>query len=140
MAEQNPPTVQARVRIIHGAMLAATITVPVILAVVRVAVGQTGTEQPARLLATIAPAVALLTFIVSFALRRRIPPRSGHLSLDDWWTVNMGTAVVLWSLAEGTGLLAGVAYFLTGRLSATLLAFAGAVALLLIFAPGRLTE
>ena len=140
MAEQNPPTVQVRVRIIHGAMLAATIAVPVILAVVRVTVGQTGTEQPARLLATIAPAVALLTIIVSLALRKRIPPRSGHMSLDDWWTVNTGTAVVLWSLAEGTGLLAGVSYFLTGRLFATLLAFAVAVALLLMFAPGRLTE
>lgn len=121
-------------------MLAATIAVPVILAIVRVAVGQTGTEQPARLLATIAPVVALLTIIVSVALRKRIPSRSGHQSLDDWWTVNMGTAVVLWSLAEGTGLWAGVAYFLTGRLAATLLAFAVAVALLLIFAPGRLTE
>ena len=140
MVEQSQPTVQVRVRIIHGAMLAATIAIPGILAVVRVVVGQTGTEQPARLLATIALAVALLTFIVSFALRRRLPPRSGRVTLDDWWMVNMGTAVVLWGLAEGTGLLAGVAYFLTGRLSATLLAFAVAVALLLIVAPGRLTE
>ncbi len=140
MVEQSQPTVQVRVRIIHGAMLAATIAVPGILAVVRVVVGQTGTEQPARLLATIALAVALLTFIVSFALRRRLPPRSGRVTLDDWWMVNMGTAVVLWGLAEGTGLLAGVAYFLTGRLSATLLAFTVAVALLLMFSPGRLTE
>jgi hypothetical protein len=121
-------------------MLAATIAVPVILAVVRIAVGQTGTEQPARLLATIVPAVALLTVIVSFALRQRIPARTGHMSQDDWWTVNMRTAVVLWSLAEGTGMLAGVSYFLTGHLPATLLAFGVAVALLLMSSPGRLAE
>ena len=140
MAEQNQPMIEARVRIIHGAMLVATIAVPVILAVVRVTVGQTGTEEPARLLATIVPVVALLTIIVSLTLRKRIPARTGTMSQGDWWTVNMRTAVVLWSLAEGTGMLAGVAYFLTGHLPATLLAFGVAVALLLMSSPGRLAE
>jgi hypothetical protein len=131
--------VDTRVRIIHGAMLSATIAVPVILAVVRVSVGQTGTEQPARVLAVLALTVALIVVLVSFSIRKRIPDR-GQTPAAEWWTIHMRSAVVLWGLAEGTGMLAGVSYFLTGQLPATLLAFGVAVVLLLRFSPARLAE
>ena len=139
MTGHNQPSLESRVRIIHGVMLAATIAVPVILAVVRIVVGQTGIEQPARVLAIIAPAVAAVAVLVSSRVRRRIPAL-GRTPAAEWWTANMQSAVVLWSLAEGTGMLAGVAYFLTGDLPATLLAFGVAVGLLLMYAPTRLAE
>ena len=140
MVGREVPGPGTKARIIHGVMLAATMAVPTILATVRIMAGSTGTEQSARILAVIALAAAGLTVVVSLILRGRLRSQPASAGRDAWWTANLGTAVALWSLAEGTGLLAGVAYFLTGNLPATLLAFAIAILLLLMHAPSRLGE
>ncbi len=140
MSRPELPDADVKARIIHGVMLGATILVPTILAMVRIAAGSTGIERAGRILAVIAPAVALLAVVVSLVLRGRLAPRTASASRDEWWVANLGTAVALWSIAEGTGLLAGVAYFITGNLPMTLLAFAIAVLLLLMHAPSRLGD
>ncbi|HSM15969.1 MAG TPA: hypothetical protein VK845_03090 [Gemmatimonadales bacterium] len=140
MVGREVPDPDMKARIVHGVMLGATIAVPTVLATVRIMAGSTGTEHPARILAVIAPAAAGLAVVVSLILRGRLRSQPASAGRDAWWTANLGTAVALWSLAEGTGLLAGVAYFLTGNLPATLLAFAIAILLLLMHAPSRLGE
>jgi hypothetical protein len=140
MVGREGPGPDAKARIIHGVMLGATIAVPTILASVRIMAGSTGTEHSARIVVVIALAAAGLAMVVSLILRGRLGSLQASAGRDAWWTANLGRAVALWSLAEGAGLLAGVAYFLTGNLPATLLAFAVAILLLLMYAPSRLGE
>src|ERR1043165_1702508 len=65
--------------------------------------------------------VAAGALAVAFAvLRPRFPRRSASQSPDDFWSANetRASAVILWALVEGPGLLAGVAYFVTGQFAA----------------------
>src|ERR1041384_6477895 len=77
---------------------------------------------------------------VAFAvLRPRFPRRSASQSPDDFWSANetRASAVILWALVEGPGLLAGVAYFLTGQFAAVVVVVA-AVLVLIRFRPVNL--
>ena len=84
--------------------------------------------------------VAAGALAVAFAvLRPRFPRRSASQSPDDFWSANetRASAVILWALVEGPGLLAGVAYFLTGQFAAVVVVIA-AVLVLIRFRPVNL--
>src|ERR1043166_2163193 len=84
--------------------------------------------------------VAAGALAVAFAvLRPRFPRRSASQSPDDFWSANetRASAVILWALVEGPGLLAGVAYFLTGQFVAVVVVIA-AVLVLIRFRPVNL--
>jgi hypothetical protein len=82
---------------------------------------------------------AAMLGVAHAVLRPRFPPRSANQSDDDYWSTNETrvSAIILWALAEGAGLLAGVGYFLTGRVPAVAVG-AAAVVVLMSLRPVRL--
>ena len=73
-----------------------------------------------------------------FTASRLGPIRSGG-SQDDWWRVNLGKAILIWSLVEAPSLLGLVAYLLTRDFRTLIATFIG----LLFFGsyrPSRLIE
>jgi hypothetical protein len=73
-----------------------------------------------------------------FTVNRLVPPARG-VSQDEWWRMNLGKAIVAWSLVEAPALLGTVAFLLTRDFRTLLATFAG----LLFFGayrPGRLVE
>jgi hypothetical protein len=73
-----------------------------------------------------------------FTASRLTRPGPGT-SQDEWWRVNLGKAVVIWSLVEAPALLGLVAYLLTHDFRALIATFAG-ILLFGNYRPSRLYE
>ncbi len=69
----------------------------------------------------------------------RLPPPSGGTSQEDWWRVNLGRAVVIWSMVESPALLGIVTYWFTHDFRTLIATFTGLL-LFVNYRPSRLTE
>lgn len=128
-----------RARIIHGALILGVVLFWVLAWAIRER-SLPAEALPDRRVLYIALALVSATLFgaAAFSAGRLSPPARGA-SEDDWWSANLGRAVVIWALTEAPMLLGLVAYTLTRDFRTLLAPFIG----LLLFAnysPRRLTE
>jgi hypothetical protein len=133
------PNASRVVRILHTALLGGLFLCGTVLYLVRrvsppPAVG----EAPTFTLVLAVVGVVLLVVAVG-VLRPKIPDRRPEQDADTYWSDvgSRGPAIVLWATIEGAGLVGAVGYFLTGG-TAPAVAFALALAALVLLRPGRL--
>ena len=127
-------------RIIHGALLLGVIFLCVVAWFLAGRTAMPVDALPDRrvLYVGLFLASAALFGGAMFTANRMVPPSRG-VSQDDWWRVNLGRAVVVWSLVEAPAILGTVAFLLTRDFRTLLATFAG----LLFFGayrPARLFE
>jgi hypothetical protein len=83
--------------------------------------------------------IGLVPFGASIALARRLPAPLPGATRDDWWRANLGRAVLIWALIEGSTLLGLVAYLLTRNTRVLLVSVVGLL-LFATFRPSRLAQ
>jgi hypothetical protein len=110
----SPRPAGARVAgLIYLAMLATVVLTLAMAAVLRtlgvfdtVALPRAVTWAPLLLAGGASAGIALL--------RGRLPQRPASQAHDAWWAAHLPRAVVLWTLAESSAVLAAVVYLVTG--------------------------
>lgn len=70
----------------------------------------------------------------------RIPALRDWPDQAAWWREQAGRAVVVWALAEGAAMMGGVVWFLTGDPLILVGVTGAALAMLVMYRPGRLAE
>ena len=85
-----------------------------------------------------AVARAVLFGAAGYTASRLTPPATGT-SQDDWWRINLGRAIGIWTLVEAPTLLGTTAYLLTHDFR-TLIATLTGLLLFVNYRPSRLTE
>lgn len=137
---RGEPSGARTARILHTAIVVAAVSAILVLVAVRGS-GVVAPDLPPH--DRNLPRALVLTVLATatFVLRRvyaSLPPFAGPP--EQWWSVSLGRAVVLWALADGLGLLGAVGYLLTGDLLVLALAVVWAGAMFVRYAPGRLTN
>jgi hypothetical protein len=137
------PSPATTARVLHAALFAGTAVAVMTLATLR----STARIPP---LALSESAVALIrALVLTLAaggtvglriVRQRLPPAPGSGAADGWWRANLGRAVTLWAFPDGVGLAGAVAYFVSGDALTFALAVGWALAMFVVYAPGRLTS
>jgi hypothetical protein len=76
-----------------------------------------GTPQPAYVLAAISFLMCAAALIV---LKPRVPARSAGQTVEAYWADRdvMQKAILVWFIAEGSGVMAALSYFLGGGIAA----------------------
>jgi len=94
----------------------------------------------ARVLTLVLAVVSVGVLVIAVGmLRPRVPERRSEQNPEAYWTdaSSRAAAIVLWAAIEGAGLVGAVGYFLTAAAAPTV-AYALALAALVLFRPGRL--
>ena len=127
------------VRILHTALLGGLTLCGAMLYFVRRVLQPPAVGEAPILTVVLAVTAVVLLVIAVGVLRPRIPDRRPEQDSDAYWrdATSRGAAIVLWATVEGAGLVGAVGYFLTGG-TAPAVAFALALAALVLFRPGRL--
>lgn len=125
-------------RIVHGAVAGGLAVAFAVFLYLR---GQLAIDLPeagTRALRLAGYVMLGAAILVAQMLRGRIKPARRAEEISEWWGANLPKAVIVWAVAEGGSLGAIVVGWLIG--DATLLAFAVAVGLALLFVsrPSRL--
>ncbi len=81
---------------------------------------------------------ALLFGAAGYTAGRLTRPAPG-ISQDDWWRINLGRAIRIWSLVEAPAVLGTVAYLITHDFR-TLIATLTGLLLFVNYRPSRLAE
>ena len=139
--DQAPPLVNAPrvVRILHTALLGGLILSAAMLYLVRRVLQPPSVADPRVLTLVLAVVPVALLVLAVGALRPKVPDRRLEQDSEAYWSEagSRGSAIVLWAAIEGAGLVGAVGYFLTGG-TARAVAFALALAALVLFRPARL--
>jgi hypothetical protein len=102
---------------------------------------RTGSDYPPEagaIMRWVGLGLLVVSAVLSYTMRGRIPVPSRDANLDEWWRANQPKAVIAWATAEGGGLAAIAIGWLIGN--TTLIALGAGVALALLFVsrPGAL--
>ncbi|PYO63465.1 MAG: hypothetical protein DMD28_02025 [Gemmatimonadetes bacterium] len=137
---QGPPLANAPrvVRILHTALLGGLILSGATLYLAR-RLSQPPPVGEARVLTLVLAVVSVGVLVIAVGmLRPRVPERRSEQNPEAYWTdASRAAAIVLWAAIEGAGLVGAVGYFLTAAAAPTV-AYALALAALVLFRPGRL--
>jgi len=137
---QGPPLANAPrvVRILHTALLGGLILSGATLYLAR-RLSQPPPVGEARVLTLVLAVVSVGVLVIAVGmLRPRVPERRSEQNPEAYWTdASRAAAIVLWTAIEGAGLVGAVGYFLTAAAAPTV-AYALALAALVLFRPGRL--
>ncbi|PYP30665.1 MAG: hypothetical protein DMD49_09900 [Gemmatimonadetes bacterium] len=137
---QGPPLANAPrvVRILHTALLGGLTLCGATLYLVR-RLSQPPPVGEARVLTLVLAVVSVGVLVIAVGmLRPRVPERRSEQNPEAYWTdASRAAAIVLWTAIEGAGLVGAVGYFLTAAAAPTV-AYALALAALVLFRPGRL--
>jgi hypothetical protein len=71
-------------------------------------------------------------------VRAALPPAPREAERAAWWAANGGRMLTLWVFPEGVGVMGAVLYFVSGDRLILVLPFGWAIAMLLLYAPGRI--
>ena len=138
--DQTPQLNASRVvRILYSALLGGLTVCGAMLYLVR-RVLQPPAVGATPVLTVVLTVIAVVPlFIALSVLRPRVPDRRVEQDVELYWrdASSRTSAIVLWATVEGAGLVGAVGYFLTGA-TAPAVAFALAVAALVLLRPGRL--
>jgi hypothetical protein len=142
VTERPAPASATTARLLHAALFAGTAVAVVTLATL----GSTAEIPPLALSdgaeTLIRGLVLTLAAVGTVGLRivrRAFPPPPPAGTADAWWRANLGRAVTLWAFPDGVGIAGAVAYFLSGDALTFALAVGWALAMFVMYAPGRLT-
>jgi hypothetical protein len=83
--------------------------------------------------------VSAVLFAAAAYNAARLPPPAPGTSQDDWWRVNLGRAVGIWTLVEAPAILGTVTYLLTHDFRTLLAPFTGLL-FFVNYRPSRLSE
>ena len=138
---QGPPLANAPrvVRILHTALLGGLILSGATLYLAR-RLSQPPPVGEARVLTLVLAVVSVGVLVIAVGmLRPRVPERRSEQNPEAYWTdaSSRAAAIVFWAAIEGAGLVGAVGYFLTAA-AAPMVAYALALAALVLFRPGRL--
>lgn len=135
----SAPMNQSRVMLILHAALATSLCLTLVVLAVARDRAPLALAVPAMAGLVLGAIAAAILGVAYAVLRPRFPKRATDQSEDDYWSTSETrvSAIILWALVEGAGLLGGVGYFLTGRILAVAVA-AAAVFVLLAFRPVQL--
>jgi len=139
---QGPPLANAPrvVRILHTALLGGlTLCGATLYLVRRLSQPPPPPVGEARVLTLVLVVVSVGVLVIAVGmLRPRVPERRSEQNPEAYWTdASRAAAIVLWAAIEGAGLVGAVGYFLTAAAAPTV-AYALALAALVLFRPGRL--
>jgi hypothetical protein len=128
-------------RVLHGALLFATLLVGTVVTVVGVRVLPAVTETlPRTLLRTVVIVMVLFGTVALRIVRATLDAPTQPDERASWWTANTGRLVALWAVSEGVG-IAGVVLAVVARdMVVAILVLGWAVVMLLMHAPGRVVE
>ena len=140
MPPNSPVSPAISARIIHAALVLGVLTFWLVGWYIGQSAAVPTEALPDRRVLYVALALVSATLFggAMFTAARLGPIRPGT-SQDDWWTQNLGKAIVVWSLVEAPSLLGLVAYTLTRDFRTLIATFIG----LLFFGsyrPSRLIE
>ncbi|HEU4953557.1 MAG TPA: hypothetical protein VFT28_03245 [Gemmatimonadales bacterium] len=140
MPPNTPVSPAISARIIHAALVLGVLTFWLIGWYIGQSAAVPAEALPDRRVLYVALALVSATLFggAMFTATRLGPIRPG-ISQDEWWTQNLGKAIVVWSLVEAPSLLGLVAYTLTRDFRTLIATFIG----LLFFGsyrPSRLIE
>ena len=140
MPPSGPVSPALSARIIHAALVLGVVTFWLVAWYIGRSEPVPAEALPDRRVLSVALALGSATLVggAMFTAARLGPIRAG-VSQDDWWRLNLGKAIVIWSLVEAPSLLGLVAYILTRDFRTLIATFIG----LLFFGsyrPGRLIE
>ena len=138
---QGPPLANAPrvVRILHTALLGGLILSGATLYLAR-RLSQPPPVGEARVLTLVLAVVSVGVLVIAVGmLRPRVPERRSEQNPEAYWTdaSSRAAAIVFWAAIEGAGLVGAVGYFLTAA-AAPMVAYALALAALVLFRPARL--
>ncbi len=140
---EQPPVVNREhagtlARIIHGAIAGGLAVAFAVFLYLRSQMAVEFPEAGTRSLRLVGYVMLGAAILLAQMLRGRIRPAGRAEDVSRWWTENLPKAVIVWAVAEGGSLGALVVGWVIG--DATLLAFAVAVGLALLFVgrPSRL--
>lgn len=128
-------------RILHAALTAGLTLSAIVFFIVR-RVSPLPALAQAQVLSLALTVAAISAIVVAFmVVRPRIPSRASEQTADLYWgdpTARM-SALVLWAVVEGAGLIAAVGYLLTGA-TPPLIALVLAILTLASLRPERLAQ
>ena len=138
---QGPPLANAPrvVRILHTALLGGLILSGATLYLAR-RLSQPPPVGEARVLTLVLAVVSVGVLVIAVGmLRPRVPERRSEQNPEAYWTdaSSRAAAIVFWAAIEGAGLVGAVGYFLTAA-AAPMVAYALALAALVLFRPAPL--
>lgn len=129
-------------RVVHGALFAGTAVAIVTLATLRsttAAPPVVSSEGAVMLMRALVLTLAAGGTVGLRVVRQALPPALAAAGADEWWRTNLGRVVALWAFPDGVGVAGAVAYFVSGDGLVFALAAGWAVAMFVLYAPGRLT-
>ncbi len=127
-------------RLVHGSLVGGVAVIMTALAFVREVAAPAARPDLLPVFRAVAFAELAVAIVVARVLWARIPSRARATDEAAWWRDAAGPAVVVWSLAEGSALLGGVLWFLTGDPWILIGVTGVALAILVASRPGRLAE
>lgn len=112
------PNAARTIRFMHFALFAGVAVMAIVLGIMRSQAHPSVTAGPA--IGLMLSGMAVLALAVATALLRpRIAPRGSDQAPDDYWNTpsSRGSAMLLWAVIEGAGLIGVVGFYLTGHLA-----------------------
>jgi hypothetical protein len=129
-------------RVLHAALFAGTAVAVVTLATLRstAAIPPLAVSEGAvTLIRALVLTLAAVGTVGLRIMRQTLPPVPRAGAADGWWHANLGRAVTLWAFPDGVGIAGAVGYFLSADALTFALATGWALAMFVMYAPGKLT-
>jgi len=134
----DPARTITTARVIHGAVMVGIAMIFAVFLYLRTRATPEMAAETARVFRILGYVMLVGPVLGSGLARGRISPRRRGEDLAEWWSANLGGAIVVWVLAEAGGLGAMVLGWLTGDTNLLALGAAVALALLFVSRPSRL--
>lgn len=139
MSIMAAPNSLTQLRVVHGALVASSVGITALLWVVRALpdAAPPASQATASIL-YVGAAVSLLALGLGTLAWRGIPPFQPPAELGAWMKGASPRMVVTWGLCEGSAVVGGITYFMTGNAPVcAALSLLGVIGVL-AHAPGRL--
>jgi hypothetical protein len=133
MTPQRAAPTARSIRFLHASMIIGLVLFAMVAHFVLRRTLASSEERPAIVPPSLL-ALAVVGSVLALGLRRRVPRRSSDASADLFWRSAYTPALMVWTFLDGAGLLAILAYALTGAQVAIAVAIV-AIIIFVIFNP-----
>lgn len=128
-AEIDQPISQRVAKVVHAGLMGGVFLFVGVLAAMRQAVDVSLPADVAEIIRYVGLGQLFVIGILVGKLRRRIPLLQGGEAPALWWAANGSRVVITWATAEGTAIIGGVFWLLTGDPVMLVVSLAAAVLL-----------
>lgn len=135
------PTGVAFVRLLHGALLAGLVMVSGLFVFLVTTTGGPLLGQGAPVGLVLAGAGAVVLAVALLVMRRRVQPREGSRTVDEYWADDAikTSAIAFWATVDCATILGALGFLMSGDLVAAAVAAIG-IGVLAFYGPGRLAD